>query len=237
MGKEYNNRRPIRRRSSAPQQFLLVIVTFLLGYLTATVFNIETISRWIDAQILAHHEMNQAAQNKPQAQQGAAVPPKPKFEFYTLLTNEKAPNSDLAKANTAGNQPATTNAASAKSTENAVKNTEATVQAAAVRTAAAVAPKTPPVMAVVNKSAASTAVGKGAYSVQVASFKARRDAEQMKGALILKGFNVTIVAINHAIKGSWFRVIVGPYANRTIAQNAQMDLAKKARLHGMLVTG
>ena len=228
MAREHSNKRPAKKRSSASQQFLVITVTFLLGYLTATVCDNETISHWIDAQVLAHHEMNQAGQqNKPKAQQEAAIPPKPKFEFYTLLANEKVPNTELAK----------TNATAAANTAVA-KNAESAVQTAAVNTAGATVPKTThPAVAVVNKPAAPVASGRGAYSVQVASFKARHDAEHMKGVLSLKGFSVTIVPINHATKGNWFRVVVGPYANRTLAQNAQIDLAKRARLQGMIVAG
>ena len=56
----------------------------------------------------------------------------------------------------------------------------------------------------------------------------------MKGLLTLKGFSVSIVSINDVSRGSWFRVVVGPYPNRNLAQKAQIDLAKNERLHGMV---
>ena len=54
MAREYGNRRSSRQRGGAPHQFLVVIVTFLLGYLTATLFDVETISHWMNTQVLAH---------------------------------------------------------------------------------------------------------------------------------------------------------------------------------------
>lgn len=223
MGREYSNRRPAKARSSAPHQLLVITITFLLGYLTATVFDLETVTRWVNAQVLAHNDVNKEAA-KPHAQQQAAIPPKPKFEFYTLLTNEKASNSQAVAKPTA----ATTAGA-------------ATVQTAAVNTATAVkaiTPNTTQQVAVKTVEAKPAApVGKGAYSIQVASFKARQDAEHMKGSLTLKGFSVAIVPINHAIRGNWFRVVVGPYSDRALAQKALTDLSKNEHLHGMLTTG
>ena len=59
----------------------------------------------------------------------------------------------------------------------------------------------------------------------------------MKGKLILKGFDVYIIPVNHATKGNWFRVVIGPYSNRVLAQQAQINLAKNERLNGMITTG
>ena len=103
MAKEYNNRRSPRSRNSAPRQLMVIAVTFLLGYMAASYFDVEAISKWVNAQVLAHHEMKKEP-IKSQAQ--AAIPPKPKFEFYTLLTNEKAPGSQASTNATAAAQPA-----------------------------------------------------------------------------------------------------------------------------------
>lgn len=235
MGREYSStKRPARARSRAPNQFLVITITFLLGYFTATVFDIETITRWLNAQVLAHQDANKAP-NKSQAQQQAAIPPKPKFEFYTLLTNEKekaatAPASARASANSTA--VAAANPANAAALQTAINTaTTSAVKATTPRVAQAVAVK------VVDAKPVAPAVGRGAFSVQVASFKARQDAEHMKGLLTLKGFNVSVVPINHSNRGVWFRVVVGPYANRILAQKAQVDLARNERLRGMLTAG
>jgi cell division protein FtsN len=226
MGREYN-KRSSRARSNAPNQFLVMTVTFLLGYFAATVCDIETVTNWVNTQVLAHHEAKKAPAQSQEAQRKAAIPPKPKFEFYTLLTNEKVPVSEKpANVHTAA-QSAAVNTAVASA--NKPVATTAAQQVAAVKVVDAkpvtVAPSAP------------TPAGRGAYSVQVASFKARQDAEHMKGLLTLKGFNVNVVPINHATRGVWFRVVVGPYANRTLAQKAQTDLARNEHLRGMVTAG
>jgi cell division protein FtsN len=58
----------------------------------------------------------------------------------------------------------------------------------------------------------------------------------MKAVLILKGFAVTIVPISTRSQGTWFRVLVGPYPNRALAQKVQVILAKTEHLHGMVRT-
>ncbi|EHL32869.1 SPOR domain-containing protein [Legionella drancourtii] len=232
MGREYSNRRPSRARSRAPNQFLVITITFLLGYFTATVFDIETITHWVNSQVLAHQEANKAP-SKPPAQRQVAVPPKPKFEFYTLLTNEKVPNSEKASTAQASSTHTATNTTAVNAAMQTAINTAAT---SAVKVTTPRVPQPSAVKTVDAKPIAPTA-GRGAYSVQVASFKARQDAEHMKGLLTLKGFNVSVVPINHAHRGVWFRVVVGPYANRTLAQKAQIDLARNERLRGMLTAG
>lgn len=245
MGREYSKKRPARAHSSAPQQILVMAVCFLLGYFTATVFDIEAISRWLNAQVLAPHESRQEPP-KPQPERQAAVPPKPKFEFYTLLTNDKTPNSQSA-ANAGNSRSVNTASTTTNTLPAALPNTTATsvAQAAAVVSATAApavksqtSKASPLLMAKPTETRlAMPAVDKATYSVQVAAFKARYDAEHMKGLLILKGFNVNVIPIHHASKGLWFRVVVGPYANRSLAQKAQMDLARNTRLRGMITAG
>ncbi|MCE0724552.1 MULTISPECIES: SPOR domain-containing protein [Legionella] len=244
MTKEYGNRRSSRSRSSAPHQLLVSMFTFLLGYLTASFFDIETISHWVNSQVLAHQEIKKEPV-KPEAQQRTAIPPKPKFEFYTLLANEKVPNSQ-ANANSATSvQPAasvttstipTTASTSTPKTSSVNVARAATTAAASARTNNSKAQQYP---GAINKTLAPKSVSstdRGKFLVQVASFKARKDAEQMKGTLILKGFSVYIVPVSHATKGNWFRVVVGPYPNRALAQQAQMILAKNEHLNGMVTS-
>ncbi|MFT4058101.1 MAG: SPOR domain-containing protein [Legionella sp.] len=230
MGRQYNNRQSTRTHASAPNQFLVMTITFLLGYFVATVCDLETITNWINTQILAHHEGEKAPAQPQEAQRQAAIPPKPKFEFYTLLANEKVPNSEKPAAATHSTAVQTAAVNTATTTVNKSGVTKAQL-AVAIKVAEA-----KPVT-VTSQIPTSALAGRGTYSVQVASFKARHDAEHMKGLLTLKGFNVNVVPINHATRGVWFRVVVGPYANRTLAQKAQIDLARNERLRGMLTAG
>lgn len=218
MAREYSSRRPSKAQRSAPRQFLVVTITFLLGYLTATVFDAETLTRWINAQVTAHQETNNVHE-KPQAPQQAKLPPKPKFEFYTLLANDKA----------AAPQPATSGQTITAATKAAQLRAQQSVAAATATTTVALKPaEVKPVMA---------AGPAGNYLVQVASFKARQDAEEMKGLLILKGFSVYISPISHPTRGNWFRVVVGPYSNRNLAQQAQGTLAQREHLRGVIIAG
>ncbi|MFI4918965.1 MAG: SPOR domain-containing protein [Legionellales bacterium] len=219
MAKEYGTRRTTRQKSSAPQQFLTVLVTFVLGYVTASFFDIKTISEWVNTQVLAQHEA------KPEAvkatQQNAQLPPKPKFEFYTLLANEKGEAQAQAKA--------------AATSSNAATVAVVVPAKPAVAIAAAGSVKQPAAVKVVEgKPLAATQGNKESYLVQVASLKVRADAEQMKALLTLKGFHVAVVSVSQA-QGIWYRVMIGPYLTRLSAQQAQTTLAKSERLNGMLV--
>lgn len=228
MTREYSNKRSARVHASAPQQILVMAVCFLLGYFTATVFDIEAISRWVNSQVLAHQEAQKELPTSQVAHR-TTTSSKPKFEFYTLLTDDKVPNVH------------TKTSRAAPTTVTTVANTTSAVQTAAVTAVATVpAVKPPPpnmqstVMARPDEAKTS---GSGNYLVQVAAFKARQDAEHMKGSLVLKGFNVRVVPVHHVSKGLWFRVVVGPYANRSLAQRAQTDLVRSAHLRGMITTG
>ncbi len=90
MAKDYGNRRAARR-NRGPHQFLVIIVTFLFGYITASFLDVQTISQWVNTQVLAQHDDEKAPTKV--AQEHKQVPPKPKFEFYTLLANERGPAS------------------------------------------------------------------------------------------------------------------------------------------------
>lgn len=234
MARQYNNKRSTRQKGGAPHQFLVVIVTFFLGYLTASLFDVQTISHWMNTQVLASHQEKQSHPAKTDTRQ-AQIPPKPKFEFYTLLANEKAGTAQSNVNHSPAHSP---------NTASPVTATQAASKAAVATAAIHPAPKTnvsasPPRVAVKvaeARPASATPVSRGAFLVQVASFKARQDAEHMKGMLILKGFNVNVVPVSQPARGIWYRVVVGPYSNRVLAQKAQETLARNERLRGM-VTG
>lgn len=235
MARDYGSKRTTRARNNAPQQFLVVIVSFLLGYLTACILDVGTISHWLNNQVLAHEEAKpQPTKTEPQQ---AKLPPKPKFEFYTLLANEKRGAQPAATA------PATTIAAAnpvaAPTTPVRVATSTAGASVAAVAHPVAVKPTTQsPAMVKVAEgkplSTTTSQASRGAYLVQVASFKAQSDAEHMKALLTLKGFSVNVVPINTPNQGNWYRVVIGPYPNRDSAQKAQVTLAKTERLNGMV---
>lgn len=230
MAREYSNRRS-RSRGSVPSQFLVITITFLLGYVTASLLDLQKINQWVNNQVLAYEGKKEV---KHEARQ-AVIPPKPKFEFYTLLANEKVPNSQHATqfASNVATELKKTKASAERIVAPVVVTEPVKLNSTRVQKSN-IASRKPEASASVT---ASTSTGKVNYLVQVASFKARHDAEQMKGRLILKGFDVYIIPVIHATKGNWFRVVVGPYGNRVLAQQAQVNLAKNERLNGMITLG
>ena len=129
-------------------------------------------------------------------------PPKPKFEFYTLLPEMEVvvPDEDLAAPSPAPAESASTD------------ETGATDTAASTGTA------------VEENKQAEPAPGSGHYVLQVASFKSMNDADGLKAQLTLLGFRpvVQTVAINSDEK--WHRVRIGPYADRDSLEAARIRL-------------
>lgn len=225
MARDYGSRHTSRRRKNGPSQLLVIVFTFLLGYLSASIVDFDMLRQWMSKQVLAAQEDKPRAE-KPAPHQ-AELPPKPKFEFYTLLANEKVPSTA---------QTQTTNSTTTSTQQNTNVTQTNTATAIAVKQPAKPINQQQTTSAPVTVTEAKptpTPVVKNAYLVQVASFKARRDAEQMKGMLTLKGYEVQVVPVSQP-QGNWFRVMVGPYANRDLAQQAQLYLAKNERLRGMV---
>ncbi|WP_019218251.1 SPOR domain-containing protein [Legionella tunisiensis] len=74
---------------------------------------------------------------------------------------------------------------------------------------------------------------KESYLLQLASFKNKQEAERLKAALTLKGFDVH-VAMSSQQQGNWFRVILGPFHSRGDAEKARMSIARSERITGMI---
>jgi cell division protein FtsN len=236
MAREYGSRRSSRRAQSASHQLLVIVVTFLFGYFTASFFDINSLGQWMNKQIMEEHNVPNQQVTKENKQE---IPPKPKFEFYTLLANDKKPeNSTANKGIVAANTTAQSAPPKTLTTEH-VASAAASVSGASTRVVLTKATPSvqvakPAVVKVVEaKPVISHGVSKN-YVVQVAAFKARREADQMKGMLTLKGFEVNVSQIRTPAKGDWYRVIIGPYPNKDLAQKAQAILAKTERLNGMV---
>lgn len=226
MAKDYTRRRLSSSKGYTPKQFLGLIAAFLIGYLTANVFDLTSLNQWLHNQILSS-EAQEAQIKSPVAQDKL---PKPKFEFYTLLAKDQnsmkaLPKPEASSAAAPVNLPPTVT----KNTHDAPTNILPTAHIASK----ALANKN-------NNLAANSVSGqvngnsntsKDSYSIQIASFNKKQDAEHMKAGLLLKGFEVSIVA---APQGGWFRVILGPYPSRQEAEKIQLIIAKSERIKGML---
>ncbi|PJD96866.1 MAG: cell division protein FtsN [Legionella sp.] len=242
MTRHYGSRKSSRRGNGLPQQVLVMLVTFVLGYFTASIFDIEALSHWMTSQALTAGKNAQPVVANTAKEPQAA--PRAKFEFYTLLENEPGVRaSQVAAAARNATTQATNNSQLAlrKAAEASAAISSPARPASPVTDIARMVPQAPATVNSAKTAPVVTATPKVAapvranhFVVQVASFKARHDAEQMKGALALKGFEVTVVPVMTPTQGSWFRVIIGPYPNRTLAQKAQAILARNERLNGMV---
>ncbi len=208
MVKEYRRKNSARHRGSVSKQLLLVLVCFLFGYLSASIFDFTSLSSWVNTQILAQHTIP-AAIKTPQV----AQLPKPKFEFYTLLSSEHT--------NTAVQTPTAAQVVAAVPTQQ-----NPAVNAAIVKN------KT---IASVPKSASppTPLLNKNSYLVQLASFKSRQEADRMKAMLAMKGFNVNVVLVTQQ-QLHWYRVILGPFSSRTQAEQARASISASEHLMGMV---
>ena len=128
-------------------------------------------------------------------------PPKPKFEFYTLLPEQEVVVSDE-------DLPAQGSAPAESAT--AEQEVAAAIPAAPAEGEAAREPE--------------TALAAGHYILQVASFRSMIDADGLKAQLTLLGFRpvVQTVAINS--DEEWHRVRIGPYADRDSLEAARVRL-------------
>lgn len=215
-----------RHKSRAPRQFLWVIASFLSGYLAATVFDVTSLSNWIDKNVLAQEE-------KPTPATPAVVKheerPKPKFEFYTLLSKDNS-------------APVTNHAATAATPTKTIPTpaTPSAHAAAGQSVGQAAVHATQPAVAVVEskpvtdaKPSVPAVQAHESYLVQVAAFNRRQDAERLKALLVLKGFDVSITTIAQN-RTNWFRVIIGPFHSRSEAEKAQTDVARTEHIKGII---
>ncbi|MDI9817934.1 MULTISPECIES: SPOR domain-containing protein [unclassified Legionella] len=213
MAKDYERRKPTRQKNSTPRQFFWVLASFLCGYLTASIFDFNSVNHWVHQNILAKEEPQPKA--KEIARQKEL--PKPKFEFYTLLTKDHRASVPLPK-------PVLTTPA--QLVEKPQNGTPAAVVTANPVATVSTAPP-------ISKPLLSPGKQKESYLVQLASFKSNHDAERLKAALILKGFDVRI-AVAPPQQGGWFRVILGPYTSRLEAEKIQVEVARSEHLKGMV---
>ena len=210
MTREYGKRHSTRRKGGVSKQLLVLVMGFLAGYVTASVFDFTSLTHWVNAQLAQHQTQPMVKAPIPQAQI-----PKPKFEFYTLLANEHAhptqPTSNVA--------PATANAVPVLP-QVATKTTSSDKET--------VLPALP-----TTSLAKDVTSSKEGYVVQIAAFKRKQEADSMKASLALKGFVVSILMVTQQ-HTQWYRVNLGPFASRSEAEKAQVLVARSQHIVGMI---
>lgn len=215
MAKSYGRKNSAPPRGGFFKQLLVVLGCFLLGYLSASIFDFTSVSGWVNTQLVQY-----SGQGKTKAIQQAQLP-KPKFEFYTLLASEHTQVSAPLPSSTP-----------------AVPATQVVVQAPPPANVPQV--KNPPVSVALAIEAplkalpaSVAAISKDGYLVQIGSFKRRQEAERMKASLTLKGFIVNIAQVTQQ-QTNWYRVVIGPFASRSQAETARTSLARSERIVGMI---
>ena len=219
MAKDYIRKNKTVRNGAGSKPLLLVSMSFLVGYLSATVFDVASITAWVNQNLLAQ-KTDSVSKNKVVQQ---AELPKPKFEFYTLLTKEQKEATDevpnpvaqvaatVPKPAVTGIKPATLASAKTVPVTSSAPTVDATKQA----------------------PGSSVLSSKGSYLVQVAAFKSRQEAERMKAALVLKGFVVNIAVVSQQ-QTNWYRVSLGPFPSKDDALKAQTNVARSEHIVGMV---
>jgi cell division protein FtsN len=237
MVRQYQKKKARQAQRGRLRSLMLALVSFFSGYLVASFVDLGRIVHWAGA-------------TKPENSQLEPVPdlashhtPKPKLEFYTLLTTNHAVSNSTAPSTPAVNPiaaPVNVTTLVAKSTPAApsiptpsltphtndlvlVKKT-ATIASNKQALVKPVAPK--PIIA-------KTSVVKTGYTIQVAALRTRQDAEKMKAAMLLKGLTVSVNPVMSQ-GTTWYRVIVGPFVSRVQAEQVQMVLARRDRMNGMI---
>lgn len=214
MAKDYR-RGNQRSRSSAPRRLLGVLAAFLGGYLAATIFDFTSLSTWVNDHLLTE---KQTVQPQAKVAKRPAELPKPKFEFYTLLSKDSSVPEVRPKAPTtpAATTPNTPPQQSMPATPTpTANNTQAPQQAVPVT-------QSKPVKA------------REAYLIQVAAFNRRPDAENLKAGLVLKGFDVSIATVTTQQGVNWYRVMIGPFHSQEDAQKAQAALVRSEHIKGLI---
>lgn len=191
-------------------KFFWVIPSFLCGYFVASFFDLSHLSHWASQSLL----MKDPIDSKLKVAEKPADLPKPKFEFYTLLAKSESKLSSTSRP------------VSKASIEPTSPPPISQVAIAATK------PVEKPLVTE-SKLLKPTLKENEAYWLQLASFKAKNDAERMKVALILKGFDVTVASTSLA-QGAWFRVLVGPYQSKSEAEKTQLAIASQEHIKGMV---
>ncbi len=216
MAKGYGRKNATPHRGSVSKQLLLVLVCFLLGYLSASVFDFTSLSGWVNTQLLAQHS-TQATKPIQEAQL-----PKPKFEFYTLLASERAQTNPQVASVAPAAVPQPVPVQIPSTNVPMVKSPPAPSTLASAEVTKPLPPR-----------AAPSGVTKDGYLVQIGSFKSKQEAERIKASLTLKGFAVNVTMVNQQ-QVTWYRVVVGPFATRPQAEKIRVSIARSERIVGMV---
>lgn len=233
MAKDYvSRRRQTKQRPNVPRRLVAILGAFLCGYLVATVFDFTSLTTWVNKNILASKESGAHVETRVAHKEA----PKPKFEFYTLLSKDSSAPVAVNRGLPQAAQPAARPVASQPAAVTAQVAVPATVitneqpHATAITVSRATSKA---VLVSEKKVMPTTPANKESYMIQIASFNKRQDAEHLKASLVLRGFNVVISSIQRQAV-TWYRVTIGPFNSRTDAEKAQVIVRQSEHMNGII---
>ncbi len=218
MAGNYRARQSSSRTAHKARQWFLMCVVFVGGYMSASLYDFSQFRTFISE----HGFKNNSTPVLAKIDTKTVALPKPKFEFYTLLANEQVAGSSPSPA-----LPEASQAVKAPPVPTPTLTPTHSQALALVDAVSSVSHSNP------GKSKPSIINHGVSYMVQVASFKTMQDAERMKVMLVMKGLDVKItVASQQGI--NWYRVVMGPFASKIQAQDAQGRFARQEHINGMI---
>ena len=154
----------------------------------------------------------------------AAPPPKPKFEFYTLLPEMEVvvPEEELAAPPPARKDARAKESAQAKEAAPAKENASTTEE---------------PAKGTDDSSSRPDTVREpdGHYIVQIASFRNVKDADGLKARLTLLGFEPVVQGVVISGDEKRYRVRLGPYPDRDSLEAARARLKANGHAKPLVV--
>lgn len=204
MAQQYR-KKPRTKSSSQRSGFLTaILLAFASGYITASIFDADSLRLWFNRSL--QHLKSPPREGTHAVHQTAELP-KPKFEFYTLLSKERSGSLNSNSLPSAHPLPSAEVREMSKAIQAKVKE----------------ASPLPPIAQTKSRH----------YDVQLASYNKKSDAERLKATLLLKDFEAHIQQIDRP-NGHWFRVVIGPFASMKDAEKAQLSIARSEHVMGII---
>ncbi len=75
------------------------------------------------------------------------------------------------------------------------------------------------------------------YRVQIASFRHHSDAAPVQEKMKRAGFPAFVRSVDLGDKGMWFRVYVGPFVSKSVAERKRQQIEMQMHIKGLLVRG
>lgn len=244
-------------RSYQGQSFSVLwmcFLTFVFGYLAASWMDVNQLVTWVGG----HFKSQPVAQTesvKKVAGEQPTLDQHPKLEFYTLLTSDNGSHSnpttkEVTEAATVTMQykavpeksmstPPSTKTTNASSAPMELAITVPTPRPVSVPAATVTSEPSPSGLHKITHALPRFSMpfkeekSNSRYVIQEGAFRMLTEAQRMRDKLTARGFLVNIVPVTQQ-STAWYRVMVGPFPSLMQAQQAQVSIANRERITGMI---